>query len=251
MPQEFLIDGKYLDEGQARALFHDGRVALERADARQRVALEMLRRLVPPGNVVDIGCYSGAFTELIRQHCPGLHPIGCDPVDDHIRLATLLYPHVSGDYRRCSAYALEFPDRTFGGALLQEVIEHLDRPVDAVREIHRTLVPGGILIATTPNAASLPALAAGVYREARDVVRRLRGRPRAVPHEIFYRESEWNRHIYAWTVPTLTTLFLMNGYEYVEHRLVGYSSLTNTIPGIGSIIVLAVRKAGPAPTTII
>jgi SAM-dependent methyltransferase len=50
--------------------------------------------------------------------------------------------------------ALPYPDGAFDMALLCEVIEHFVRdPVFAVREIHRTLAPGGRLILTTPNVA--------------------------------------------------------------------------------------------------
>ena len=249
--QRFLIDGKLLEEAEALALFRHGRIDAHLLDARQRTALEMLGRLIPQGAVLDVGCYAGTFTEMARRRSPRLRVMGCDAVDDHIRLAKLLYPDHAADYIRCSVYGLAFPDASFDGVSFQAVIEHVDRPVDAVREIHRVLKPGGVVIVNTPNAASLAALAYGFLREVRGVGRRLRRRPSRMPHEIFFAESEWNRHIYAWTVPTLTTLFVVNGYEYVEHRLIGNDPVTRAIPGMGREILLAVRKSHPAPTGIV
>jgi SAM-dependent methyltransferase len=251
MAQHFSIDGKVLDEDQALGLFDHGRVSLDRTDWRQRKVLDMVGRLAPQGLLLDVGCYSGAFTELVRGAHPGLRPIGCDAVDDHVRLARLLYPAHPDDYRLSSVYLLDFPDNCFDCITLQEVLEHLDRPVDALREIHRALKPGGVLIVTTPNAAAVSTLAYGAFREARAALRRLGHRPPRVPHEIFFAESDWNRHIYAWTVPTLTTICLVNGYDYIEHCLTGDHLLSRILPGIGSIIVLAVRKTKPAPARII
>lgn len=43
-----------------------------------------------------------------------------------------------------------FPDDTFDVVIALDVLEHLERPRDAVREFHRTLRPGGLLLATVP-----------------------------------------------------------------------------------------------------
>jgi SAM-dependent methyltransferase len=43
------------------------------------------------------------------------------------------------------------PDETFDGATCIEVLEHLFDPLQAAREIHRVLKPGGVLIVTVPN----------------------------------------------------------------------------------------------------
>jgi SAM-dependent methyltransferase len=48
-----------------------------------------------------------------------------------------------------------FRDGSFDVALLTEVLEHLrDYPLKGLSEIHRILRPGGVLLLTTPNAAS-------------------------------------------------------------------------------------------------
>ncbi|MBI4542413.1 MAG: class I SAM-dependent methyltransferase [Gemmatimonadetes bacterium] len=50
---------------------------------------------------------------------------------------------------------LPFADGTFEYVACVEGIEHLERPVDALREVRRVLVPGGRLVLTTPNVLHL------------------------------------------------------------------------------------------------
>jgi len=49
-----------------------------------------------------------------------------------------------------TAYSIPLPDAQAQTILLTEVLEHLERPGDAVAECLRLLEPGGHLIATTP-----------------------------------------------------------------------------------------------------
>jgi SAM-dependent methyltransferase len=43
------------------------------------------------------------------------------------------------------------PPDSFDGAVCSEVFEHLFEPLNAARELHRVLKPGGVLVATVPN----------------------------------------------------------------------------------------------------
>ena len=49
-----------------------------------------------------------------------------------------------------TAYDVPLPDGSVGTVLLSEVLEHLERPEEALRECFRLLEPGGHVIVTTP-----------------------------------------------------------------------------------------------------
>jgi SAM-dependent methyltransferase len=49
-------------------------------------------------------------------------------------------------------YALPYPDDTFNGVILSEILEHVERDVDGLREVYRVLKPGGVVAITVPNA---------------------------------------------------------------------------------------------------
>lgn len=49
-------------------------------------------------------------------------------------------------------YALPYPDNTFDGIILSEILEHIERDVDGLREVKRVLKPGGVVAISVPNA---------------------------------------------------------------------------------------------------
>ncbi|HOX08618.1 MAG TPA: methyltransferase domain-containing protein [Planctomycetota bacterium] len=61
-----------------------------------------------------------------------------------------------------------FPDGSFDGIHMQEVIEHLENPAHAVRECARVLKPDGVLVLSTPNmlnaASRVRFLLSGFYQ---------------------------------------------------------------------------------------
>ncbi|MBN8592546.1 MAG: methyltransferase domain-containing protein [Anaerolineae bacterium] len=49
-------------------------------------------------------------------------------------------------------YQLPYADDTFDGVILSEILEHVDRDVDGLKEVFRVLKPGGVVAVTVPNA---------------------------------------------------------------------------------------------------
>jgi len=115
----------------------------ERSSLRRYLRKLFLRPIVLTfsGRVLDIGSGIGEFLELYPD------AIGIDMNPDCV--ASCLKKGL-----KCiegSAYHLPFDDGFFDGVLLNNVLEHLERPEDALAEIWRVLKRGGSLIIEVPG----------------------------------------------------------------------------------------------------
>ena len=98
--------------------------------------------------LLDVGCSSGAFLESARKLGCAVH--GVEPATRAAESAR----SQGLDVFNGTLEAARFPDTSFDAATLFEVIEHLVAPIDLLREIHRVLRPGGVLLVGTGNADS-------------------------------------------------------------------------------------------------
>ena len=55
----------------------------------------------------------------------------------------------------CDAHALPFAERSFCGIVMLDVLHHLERPIDFLREAARVLRPGGVLAMIEPGMTAL------------------------------------------------------------------------------------------------
>ena len=119
-------------------------------DARYRVLSKRIRN---QGHLLDVGCGDGYLMSRISPHCDRV--TGIDTEATAVRLAEeLLVPYPNCRVVQGSCYRLEFADATFDVALMADVVEHLERPELALKEIKRVLKPAGSLLLTTPKARS-------------------------------------------------------------------------------------------------
>ena len=102
--------------------------------------------LVDGANVLDVGCGSGEISVGIASMVG--HVIGVD-VDEEGFAPARTYARDHGianiEFRIGNAYDLDQPDDHFDVAFCHSMLETLDRPIDGLREIARTLKPGGAL----------------------------------------------------------------------------------------------------------
>ena len=103
---------------------------------------------LPAGaRVVDLGCGSGVFTNVLQQR--GYRCTGIDLSPTLIKIAREKYPGIhflEGDIEK-----LPFPDGQFDGVLLSGVLHHLPELSRCATEVMRILRPGGRYFAFDPN----------------------------------------------------------------------------------------------------
>jgi ubiquinone/menaquinone biosynthesis C-methylase UbiE len=127
------------------------------ADLQQRlqVASGMLlkARAMLPGSiaVVDVGCGTGNGTQAIASD--DLTIYATDLASGMVHKAREQHPHI----RVCVADAVKMPFRSKSFHLVMSLgtLEYIPLHMDALREFRRILQPGGILILSIPNRASL------------------------------------------------------------------------------------------------
>jgi len=103
---------------------------------------------------LDIGCGPGTFIGTLPS---SLHCVGTDLAQAQIDYANREYGSDTHSFLCVRAGAMPFDDASFDVVTLVELIEHLERPVieGLLVEARRVLRPGGRLLLTTPNYASL------------------------------------------------------------------------------------------------
>jgi SAM-dependent methyltransferase len=120
-------------------------IRLQLARQRGRTLNRLMRQ---KGNLLDFGSGAGHFAAAQRD--AGWQVWAIDPYSraaehpDKVRL--------DGD-----KIVLDFPDGFFDAVTLWYVIEHLRDPIAAIREFHRLLRPGGCLVLSQQDFASLQA----------------------------------------------------------------------------------------------
>lgn len=108
-----------------------------------------LRALPAGARVLDAGC--GDF-RIARDHAEALTGktyVGCDTVEKN-KPAHAEFHAVDLDKP-----PLPFADDSFDLVVFSHVIEHLDEPIPALRELVRVLRPGGLLYVECPSEKSL------------------------------------------------------------------------------------------------
>jgi SAM-dependent methyltransferase len=103
---------------------------------------------LPAGaRVVDLGCGSGVFTNVLHRR-----GYKCAGVDLSPNLIAIARANFSGiEFRTGDIERLPFPDGSFDGALLSGVLHHLPERSRCAAEVFRILRPGGKFVAFDPN----------------------------------------------------------------------------------------------------
>lgn len=216
------------------------------AEAEQRVAafahrIPAIRKFVPAGRLLDVGCAAGYFMLAARPHFEVHGTELSEAAARHGRETFNL------DIRTGRVDALDYPAEFFDVVTMWDTIEHLQDPRASLEAIHRVLKPGGLLVVSTADAGSVTA--------------RMYGRRWVLytpPWHLFYfsrstltamleRSGFKTERIRRGGVPLLNTN-VPTGFAAVAARLLAnrYSAPMLSTLGLGFILTAYARKAMPA-----
>jgi ubiquinone/menaquinone biosynthesis C-methylase UbiE len=102
----------------------------------------------PPGlRWIDVGCGSGAFTELIVERCAPTEVQGIDPSAAQLAFARSRHKTGVAHFREGQAAALPFPRHAFDAAVMALVLFFVPDPTQGIAEMVRVVRPGGMVAA--------------------------------------------------------------------------------------------------------
>jgi 2-polyprenyl-3-methyl-5-hydroxy-6-metoxy-1,4-benzoquinol methylase len=134
--------------GRARTDYAHHRVDVTESRVRKLLALLADER---PGRLLDVGCAGGELGALLAARGWSVHGAEAEP-------ALVQAAQARGVDARAvdlEGAALPWPAAAFDAVVAAEVIEHVVDTDRLLAEMGRVLRPGGALVITTPNLASL------------------------------------------------------------------------------------------------
>ena len=119
----------------------------------------VLRNLVgvPPGALVDLGCGAGLVLRRLSRDLPQVQVIGVDlsrPMLEEAQ-AQVREHGESADFVRADAQSIPFNDASLGAVVAVGFIHFMGDLDGLLREVARTLKPGGRFVATTYEAGAI------------------------------------------------------------------------------------------------
>ncbi|MBX9691140.1 MAG: class I SAM-dependent methyltransferase [Cyanobacteria bacterium] len=112
--------------------------------------LKKLEQRVEKQRLLDVGCSYGAFLDVARKYGWGVQGVEiCETSADYAVGKRGI------DVVRTTLEQAGFPDGYFSAVTLWDLIEHLENPLQTMREVNKILAPNGTAFICTPNHDSL------------------------------------------------------------------------------------------------
>ena len=102
----------------------------------------------PPHRLMDAGCGQGAAFALLQSHFAPREVLGVDVDATLLERAGAAAAAAGTPVRllHASAAQLPLPDAHVDVVFCHQLIHHVARQADVLRELHRVLIPGGVLL---------------------------------------------------------------------------------------------------------
>ncbi|NWG17495.1 MAG: class I SAM-dependent methyltransferase [Chloroflexi bacterium] len=177
--------------------------------------------------VLDCACGRGFYLNMFR-YVSRCRLVGLELDWEIIQKARRNVGHLPGVLlNNADIYALPYPDNTFDGVILSEILEHVERDVDGLKEVYRVLKPGGVVAITVPNA-NYPFWWDPINKTLETLFNRHIGRgPLA---------GIWANHVRLYTMEHLRASVLAAGFIIEEERAFTHYSfpfIHNLVYGLG------------------
>lgn len=122
-----------------------------RHDYRESLILRRLKRQAPHGHVLNAGAGAGTLTASLLDRGYRVTSVDMsEPFVERLREVTTERGGDAADVGWADLTQIPFPDDAFDIVVCGEVLEHIPDDVAAVRELHRVLRPGGLLVVSVP-----------------------------------------------------------------------------------------------------
>lgn len=102
--------------------------------------------------ILDCACGRGFYLNMFR-YVSACKLVGLELEWPIIQKAKRNVGHLPAIMlNNANIYALPYADNSFNAVILSEILEHIERDVDGLREVRRVLKPDGVVAITVPNA---------------------------------------------------------------------------------------------------
>jgi ubiquinone/menaquinone biosynthesis C-methylase UbiE len=104
-------------------------------------------------SILEVGCGVGAQTAILLRRFPKIHITAVDASDAQLEacrkyLASLPYAQGRYEVKKMDATALTLAEKSYDGAFLCWILEHIPKPERVLREVHKMIRPGGRVYVT-------------------------------------------------------------------------------------------------------
>ena len=148
-PSEF-AEGKFYRKTGSAFYSSEDKLAGDYSPVRYTREIKLLRRFVPRGRILDVGCSTGGFLYYLREKFPADYEItGTDVATGALEVAASKgVPVLRENF-------LELASESYDAITFWAVLEHVARPAEFLRRAYELLAPGGYCFALVPNIRSL------------------------------------------------------------------------------------------------